>query len=1165
MAGDLAELGFSVDTTGLKKGQAALKSFSKQGQETESSIDSSMSGTTKSFTSLSTALKVVGTGLGVVAGLAVAVGGPLLAMQIAAAKSTREMGILSSQAKLSISEFDALAFATTQYGVNAEQIGDISKDLADKIGEYSNAASGAFQDYADAMGLTKKEAVATAIEFSKLSSDQVIGKIVSGLESVNASANVTVNVLEALGNDLSKAAPLFANNSKELLSLTERFNAVNSSMALTGAQANQLQDVSTTFDLMTTSFKNASTAISASLAPQFDSFFNAVISIVPSATNTMIDFINSFKDASNIESITSLSSLIEDQETKIRRLKTAIEGYTQANVAYNFTEEQKAALLQRTNADLEEQTKRYEDLQSQLSKVKGKEEELAKVRDGGSFSGTTAKTPASLLMDANAKAALRAADAYKKWKESVEQFLTPTQSIEAELQKITAGLNSGELTSTSGLLGYVADLNEQLEKLQDNSGVFDDWITEAADAIKDSGSTNSIGDLASEITLSTKDGQIDALNEKILLTQDLLEMGELDDSTATEYIKGLSKEIDSLNGKLSFEEEFEKGTSAISDSLSAMRDLGEQGSSSYNKISVAMATVEAAQAAMAIATAATTAAITGGLSAAVSLVMAISTLGGDLETTFEATQAVQGLNEWGDKAESIANSVEDTAKATEDLVGINTDMLSALVNLQSDILSASGIVQGDASATDVMTSSGIGSFFDNFDSLFGDILSKSISMFTFGIGDFLFGGVFDFLGSVFGGSSKTTDSGIKVLGGTLAEMIDGASVLAFETIKSKKYAWSSSKTKDYTAPLDDASAQFSLVFESLADSVYAAGLNLGFSSEYLTEAINEFVIDTSKISLKNLDSSEVTEEIESYFSNVFSDIAESVVYYLDDFQDTGEELSETLTRLSTEVTLLNYAADNLGISLGDLVDDSYSLVSAADALTDILGGTEQFGDALSSFIGSFASDSELLNLYSTALTDSLSEVGLSLPATTQGMWDLIGTLDASTSSGVEQIATLLSLADTASEYYDLLEDASESMADLSDTFASAVLSIYGVSDAVSQVSLDAALAAAKMGDFSLAEALDTSDYNLDAADFSSLADYNVAQAEAANKLMQLSSLAAAEAGDVETEQLDELKAINASIIASITETNTLLRAQNRMAINTSDYLDQINNKTSYAA
>lgn len=1089
MSGDLADLGFNVNTGGLTRGVRAMRNFSRNGREMEDNVSGNMS-------RVGASVALVGkVALTAVAGVAALASG-LTAMQISAAKSTRELSLLSAQAKLSAQEFDSFSFATNQFGINSEQIADISKDLADKLGEYATAGTGTFQDYADAMGLTQKEAVSLAQEFSALSSDKVIGRIVAGLESVNASANTTTFVLESMGNDLSKLSPLFLDGSEKLNQLRSRFDLVNKSMALTGGQADNLKQVGTTFDLLTKSFSNASIAISASLAPQFDSFFNAVISIVPRATNTIIDFINSFKDASNIESITSLESLIKDQETKINRLTLAISGYTQAQTAYNFTEEEKASLLKRANEDLVEATQRQKDLATQLEEVRRQEEALAKTRAGGSFTRTTAATPAEKLLKT-------------------------------------------EVKTTVGATQY-------------------DGIQSVID----------------DITSATTIGKIAELNNQLALTQDFLEMGLLDENVAIQRIgdikdaiEDLSKETDDVN----LADQFEKSTDAISGSLSAMRDLTAQGTSAYNKLSTAMAVAEAVQAAMAIKAAVTMATITGGISAVVSLVAAISTLGGDLSTTFEATQEVQGLNQWGEKASSISDATEATANATEDLVGINTDMLDALTTLKNDVLAASGIVQKDLSSAVIETNINLGSFFDNASNFLDkNIILNFFDKAMFGGSGVLnsllgFGPVFDVLGSLFGGSSKVTDSGIAIAGGTLGDLIDETVVRAYQDSKSKKYAWSSSKKRTDYAYLSDASAQFALVFDSLADSVFAAGSSLGLTSEYLEDAINSFVISSSEISTRSMSSDEINEEIEAYFSNLFSELSISIVPYLSDFQETGEELSGTLVRLANEVSLLEYASDNLGFSLGTLNKSSLSLVTAATSMSDLIGGTEAFSDAVSGFINDFASDEQILSLYSDALSTALTDVGLALPTTADGMWNLMQSLDASSDAGLEQIATLLSLSDVSSEYYDLLEDANEDMADLSDTFASAVSNIYGVTDATKQMSIDSALAAARMGDFSLAEMLDVSDYTLDTANFGSLADYNVAQAEAANKLMQLSNLAANEAGDVETEQLNELKAINASIIASINETNALLKAQNRVAINTSDYLDEINNKTSYAA
>jgi hypothetical protein len=255
---------------------------------------------------------------------AVALAGALTAMTLKSAKSRRELELLAKQAKTSTSDFQALSFATNRYGINAEQIADISKDIADKVGEFSAAGTGAFQDYVDVMKLSKDEARAAAREFEGLSSQEILGTMVSRMEDASVSGDKMTFVLESLGNDASRLVPLFKGNSKELLELKKRFNDVNDSLQITGTQAAALQDVSNTFTLMTSSMGNASTAISATLAPVFDDFFNDIIDIVPDATQTIIEFVNSFLDAENITSIAGINKEIADGQERIDELTKKI-------------------------------------------------------------------------------------------------------------------------------------------------------------------------------------------------------------------------------------------------------------------------------------------------------------------------------------------------------------------------------------------------------------------------------------------------------------------------------------------------------------------------------------------------------------------------------------------------------------------------------------------------------------------------------------------------------------------------------------------------------------------------------------------------------------------------------------------------------------------------
>ena len=123
----------------------------------------------KSLFNLSDTAKAAGTGLLKVATVVLAVSAAIDVMVLSSARNRKELELLSKQAKVSTEDFQALAFSTSQFGINAEQIADISKDIADKVGEFSAAGTGAFQDYADVIKLTKEEAQQAAIAFQGLS------------------------------------------------------------------------------------------------------------------------------------------------------------------------------------------------------------------------------------------------------------------------------------------------------------------------------------------------------------------------------------------------------------------------------------------------------------------------------------------------------------------------------------------------------------------------------------------------------------------------------------------------------------------------------------------------------------------------------------------------------------------------------------------------------------------------------------------------------------------------------------------------------------------------------------------------------------------------------------------------------------------------------------
>ncbi|AUR90485.1 coil containing protein [Vibrio phage 1.144.O._10N.286.45.B3] len=370
-------------------------------------IDSSTKGlnelddaTKKSDKSLASMGKVAGVAGGAVLGVAkaaIAVGAALTTMITLTAKGEQELQALSRQAKTTTGEFEALAFATKQYGINAEQVADISKDISDKLGEFASTGTGAFQDFADVTGKTTEEAQALAAEWQNLSSQQVIQEIANQLEDAGASANETTFVFESLGNDLSKLTPLFANNGKELTELTKRYNDVNAALSITQQEAEGLTEAATSFDLLTETLGNATKVISAQLAPALNEFFNGVIDVVPGATQVIVDFINTFRDAENIENIDSLNRLIDEQTASIDELTKKKNDYVGV-AGYNRDANADEIITKaRLNGEILTETQRLDELIAKRDEALEQQKTIADAAEGsgGTIGGSIGSTSGS--------------------------------------------------------------------------------------------------------------------------------------------------------------------------------------------------------------------------------------------------------------------------------------------------------------------------------------------------------------------------------------------------------------------------------------------------------------------------------------------------------------------------------------------------------------------------------------------------------------------------------------------------------------------------------------------------------------------------------------------------------------------------------------------------
>ncbi|MGQ6021477.1 phage tail tape measure protein [Serratia sp. IR-2025] len=109
---------------------------------------------------------------------------------------------------MSTQELLAWQFAAEKAGLSGENMSDIFKDLGDKIGDAVSNKSGEAVDALNALGLSAEKLAKASPDKQMLAIGEALGKIGTNSEKIN--------ILESIGNDLSKLLPLFDNNNEKL-------------------------------------------------------------------------------------------------------------------------------------------------------------------------------------------------------------------------------------------------------------------------------------------------------------------------------------------------------------------------------------------------------------------------------------------------------------------------------------------------------------------------------------------------------------------------------------------------------------------------------------------------------------------------------------------------------------------------------------------------------------------------------------------------------------------------------------------------------------------------------------------------------------------------------------------------------------------------------------
>lgn len=191
--------------------------------ETGKAAEKAKKGTDGTSDSMASAAKIgatLGKGL---AGVATAMAGLATAAAYSAQATAilvKEQSVLAERAGTNLQTFQALAYATEQYGVKGDKLADIVKDLNDKLGDFTVTGGGEFQEFFKRLG---DQTDLTATKLAALAGPDQIQAVMKALNDANVPMAEQIKLLEGIAGDLSTLTPLYKENAKEVERLKNEF------------------------------------------------------------------------------------------------------------------------------------------------------------------------------------------------------------------------------------------------------------------------------------------------------------------------------------------------------------------------------------------------------------------------------------------------------------------------------------------------------------------------------------------------------------------------------------------------------------------------------------------------------------------------------------------------------------------------------------------------------------------------------------------------------------------------------------------------------------------------------------------------------------------------------------------------------------------------------
>lgn len=186
----------------------------------------------------------------------------LLAFTDMAARNARELRNQAQVANAGVEEFQRMAYGVKDVGIEQDKLGDILKDVNDRIGDFIATGGGPMADFfeniAPKVGLT-------ADAFRDLSGPQALQLFYDSLEKANLSQADMTFYLEAMASDTTALIPLLRNGGERLGDMADEADRLG--IVLSAVEVAQLSQVAVELDKARALIGGVGNAVAVELAP----------------------------------------------------------------------------------------------------------------------------------------------------------------------------------------------------------------------------------------------------------------------------------------------------------------------------------------------------------------------------------------------------------------------------------------------------------------------------------------------------------------------------------------------------------------------------------------------------------------------------------------------------------------------------------------------------------------------------------------------------------------------------------------------------------------------------------------------------------------------------------------------------------------------------------